>query len=81
MEVLMSPAQPSTDPKRSVTLVVIFSKRDTARIETTHDQAVRAVAHNQRATCVEMPFYGTDTKGNPFTVDVGSATNAVYIEE
>ncbi len=66
---------------KTVTLVVVYAKQETVRIEMTRDQAVRAVAHGQHAMCTLAPFYGTDTKGNPFTVDVGSAASATYIEE
>lgn len=76
----MSTDQMST-ATRPVTLVVVYSKRETVKIEMTRNQAVQAVAHSQRGVCTLRPFYGTDTKGNPFTVDVGSAASAVYIEE
>ena len=72
----------STDQKtKVVTVVVVYSTRETVRIQMAHDMAVRVVAHAQSAMCALAPYYGIDAKGDPFSVNVGSAANAIYIEE
>lgn len=70
-------------PERQVNLVIVYGQKASftpVKLTVTIETATKIIEHRRKSFASIALFSGVDLHGNPFSVDVGTAAAAVYIE-